>query len=67
MNPLKFSLLVCSALIIVSCSTTKSYTIHSKSGTNTQGTAKFTQTGKNVTLEINAYKLTPGSHAIHIH
>lgn len=67
MNPLKFSLLVCSAVIIVSCSTTKSYTIHSKSGTNTQGTAKFTQTGKNVTLEINAYKLTPGSHAIHIH
>lgn len=63
----KLSMLVCSAVFAVSCSTTKSYMVNSKSGTDTQGTAKFTQTGKNVTLDLNVYKLTPGLHAVHLH
>ncbi len=62
-----FSVLVCGAVFTVSCCTTKTYTIYPKSGTETQGTAKFTQNGKNVEMKINAYKLTPGIHAIHIH
>ncbi|TXF76401.1 superoxide dismutase family protein [Chryseobacterium sp.] len=63
----KISLLVCGAAFAVSCSTTKTYTINSKSGTDTQGTAKFSQTGKNVEMDLNVYKLTPGIHAVHIH
>ena len=63
----KFSILACTAVFAVSCSTTKNYTVNSKSGTNTQGTAKFTQTGKNVELDLNVYKLTPGIHAVHLH
>ncbi|MGZ5263129.1 MAG: superoxide dismutase family protein [Kaistella sp.] len=63
----KFSILACTAVFAVSCSTTKNYTVNSKSGTQTQGTAKFTQTGKNVALDLNVYKLTPGIHAVHIH
>lgn len=63
----KFSIIACTAVFAVSCSTTKNYTVNSKSGTNTQGTAKFTQTGKNVALDLNVYKLTPGIHAVHIH
>lgn len=62
-----FSMFVCSALLAVSCTTTKSYVINSKSGTQTQGTAQFTQKGKTVTMDLSAYKLTPGIHAIHIH
>ena len=61
------SMLVCSALFAVSCTTTKSYVVNSKSGTNTQGTAQFTQSGKTVTMDLNVYKLTPGIHAVHIH
>ncbi len=60
-------LLAGAALVLSSCTTTKNYRINSKSGTNTQGTVKFTQKGKNVEMHINAYKLTPGTHAIHIH
>ena len=56
-----------SMLALASCSTTKTYTINSKSGTQTQGTAKFTQSGKYVKMDLNAYKLTPGKHAVHIH
>ena len=67
MNATKLSLLACSAIIAVSCTTTKNYTINSKSGTQTQGTAKFVQTGKNVEMDLNVYKLTPGIHAVHIH
>ena len=62
-----FSLFACSAIIAVSCTTTKNYAIDAKSGTNTQGTAKFTQTGKTDELDLNVYKLTPGIHAVHIH
>ena len=61
------SMLACSAILAVSCTTTKNYTINSKSGTETQGTAKFVQTGKNVEMDLNVYKLTPGIHAVHIH
>lgn len=61
------SILAFSALLAVSCTTTKSYVINSKSGTETQGTANFTQKGKMVTLDLNVYKLTPGTHAVHIH
>ena len=67
MNATKLSLLACSAVLAVSCTTTKNYTINSKSGTETQGTAKFVQTGKNVEMDLNVYKLTPGIHAVHIH
>ena len=67
MNATKLSLLACSAILAVSCTTTKNYIINSKSGTETQGTAKFVQTGKNVEMDLNVYKLTPGIHAVHIH
>ena len=67
MNATKLSLLACSTILAVSCTTTKNYTINSKSGTQTQGTAKFVQTGKNVEMDLNVYKLTPGIHAVHIH
>ena len=67
MNATKLSLLACSTILAVSCTTTKNYTINSKSGTETQGTAKFVQTGKNVEMDLNVYKLTPGIHAVHIH
>ena len=53
--------------MLASCGTTKTYTILPKSGTLTQGTAKFTEKGGKVTLDLNAYKLKPGVHAVHIH
>ena len=55
------------SLFLASCTTTKTFTINSKSGTDTQGTAKFTQKNKMVEMDINVYKLKPGIHAIHIH
>lgn len=56
------------ALTVASCaSIKKTYTIQPKSGTQTQGTATLSQNGKQVTLDVNVYKLTPGKHAIHIH
>lgn len=68
MKLLSLTLVSAGALLAVSCTTTKTYTINSKSGTDTQGTAKFTQTGKTVELDMNVYKLTPnGTHAAHIH
>lgn len=68
MKLLSLTLISAGAILAVSCSTTKSYTINSKSGTETQGTAKFTQTGKMVELDMNVYKLTPNAlHAAHIH
>ncbi|MEC5394139.1 superoxide dismutase family protein [Bergeyella sp. RCAD1439] len=55
-------------LALASCTTTKTYTIAAKSGTQTQGTAKFTQKGNTVELDMNVYNLTPNSlHASHIH
>lgn len=56
------------ALALASCaSVTKTYTVYPKSGTQTQGTAKFLQNGKGVTMDLNIYHLTPGIHAVHIH
>lgn len=67
MKATKFFLVGTIAFFAVSCTTTKSYNIIAKSGTDTQGTVKFVQKGKTVEMDINAYKLTPGIHAIHIH
>lgn len=67
MNIAKFSMIGCIALLAASCSTTKNLTVMPKSGTDTQGTAKFTQSGGEVELDLNVYKLTPGIHAVHIH
>lgn len=63
----KISMLLGGAVLAASCSTTKNLTVLPKSGTDTQGTAKFVQTGKNVSLDLNVYKLTPGLHAVHLH
>ncbi len=64
---LKISALLGSAILAVSCGTAKTYTVEAKSGTPTQGTAKFSQSGKMVTMDLNVYKLTPGIHAVHLH
>ena len=61
------SMLFCSAVLAVSCTTTKNYTVYSKSKTNTQGTVSFSQKGKTVEMDMNVYKLSPGVHAVHIH
>lgn len=66
MNKLLFSGFA-AALLMASCTTKKMYTVYSKSGTQTQGTALFTQKGKRVELDMNVYKLTPGLHAVHLH
>lgn len=63
-----FCILAAGSIFAASCSTTKTYSIHSKSGSQVQGTAKFTQKGNTVELDLNAYKLNPnGIHAAHIH
>ncbi|WP_304344544.1 superoxide dismutase family protein [Chryseobacterium koreense] len=67
MNATKLSLLALSGVLAVSCTTTRNYAIDAKSGTSTQGTVKFVQTGKTVKMDLNVYKLTPGIHAVHIH
>ncbi|WP_234109454.1 MULTISPECIES: superoxide dismutase family protein [Chryseobacterium] len=67
MNATQLSLLAFSSVLAVSCTTTKNYAIQAKSGTDTQGTVKFVQTGKMVKMDLNVYKLTPGIHAVHIH
>ena len=59
--------IISASLFVASCTTAKTFTINSKSGTQTQGTAKFTQKNKMVEMDINVYKLKPGMHAIHIH
>jgi Cu-Zn family superoxide dismutase len=41
--------------------------IGSKSGSTATGEAIFDQTGKEVTLKLNLIKLSPGTHAVHIH
>ena len=55
------------AMFLVSCGTSKTYQIQSKSGTNTSGTVKFCEVGNSVKMKISAENLTPGIHAIHIH
>ena len=67
MKPFKLTLIVGVALLTASCSTTKTYQVNSKSGTQTAGSAKFTQTGKTVKMNLDIKNLTPGIHAVHIH
>lgn len=55
------------ALFAVSCSSSKTYEIMAKSGTQTAGTAKFTQDGNEVIMNLEVTNLTPGTHAVHIH
>lgn len=55
-------------LALTSCtSQKKQYTIYPKSGAITQGYINFEQKGKEVVMTVNAYRLKPGEHAIHIH
>lgn len=67
MKSTKLLLLAGCTLFAVSCSTSKTYNIIAKSGTETSGTAKFTQDGNEVILNLDVTKLTPGIHAVHIH
>lgn len=60
-------LAVAALSILTACKTTKTYRIYSKSGSNVEGTATFTQTGKNVEMDLMVYRLSPGPHAVHIH
>ncbi len=55
------------ALFAVSCGTTNTYQVMSKSNTPTGGTAKFTQKGNEVIMKLDVTHLTPGIHAVHIH
>ncbi|RKS96558.1 superoxide dismutase family protein [Chryseobacterium defluvii] len=61
------ALLVGSTFLAASCCTTKTYSVNAKSGTQTGGTAKFTQKGNEVVMNLNVTNLTPGIHAVHIH
>lgn len=56
-----------SALFAVSCGTTNTYQVMSKSNTQTGGTAKFTQKANEVVMKLDVTNLTPGIHAVHIH
>lgn len=69
MKNIKFLVIACTGILVTSCGSSKTLTetINSKSGTETQGTVKFTQEGKMVEMDMNVYKLTPGTHAVHIH
>lgn len=64
-----FYLSIFATVLLASCTAkTKTYHINAKSGTDTQGTAKLTQTGKTVELDLNVYKLNRNAlHAAHIH
>ena len=66
MKILSLSILAVTAIAAASCAGT-TYPVLSKSGTQTQGTAKFSQKMGKVSMDLNAYKLTPGVHAVHIH
>jgi Cu-Zn family superoxide dismutase len=72
MKNVKFLLFAAGGLVMTSCGSmhkmkTMTDIINSKSGTSTQGTAKFSQAGNMVTMNMNVYKLTPGIHAVHVH
>lgn len=67
MKSFAFTTIIATSILLASCTTTKTLTINPKSGSNTQGTAKFTQKNKMVEMDINVYKLSPGIHAVHIH
>ncbi|WP_415324788.1 superoxide dismutase family protein [Chryseobacterium sp. MMS23-Vi53] len=61
------ALLAGCTLFAVSCGTSKTYQVLSKSNTQTGGTAKFTQNGDEVIMKLDVTNLTPGIHAVHIH
>ncbi|WP_210148477.1 superoxide dismutase family protein [Chryseobacterium scophthalmum] len=61
------TLLASCALFAASCSSSKTYNVLGKSGTETGGTAKFTQNGNEVVMDLEVTNLTPGIHAVHIH
>ncbi|MFP3592059.1 superoxide dismutase family protein [Chryseobacterium sp. SIMBA_038] len=61
------ALLAGCTLFAVSCGTVKTYSVNAKSGTQTGGTAKFTQKGNEVVMKLDVTNLTPGIHAVHIH
>lgn len=61
------ALLAGCAFFAVSCGTTNTYPVLSKSNTQTGGTAKFTQKGDEVIMKLAVNNLTPGIHAVHIH
>jgi Cu-Zn family superoxide dismutase len=63
----KLVLLTGFALFALSCGPTKTYMVNAKSGTQTGGTAKFTQKGDEVVMKLDVTNLTPGIHAVHIH
>lgn len=67
MKAAKLLLIAGVAMIATSCGTTKTYSIIPKSGTDTQGIVTFSQKGSEVTMVVNAYKLTRGAHAMHLH
>ncbi|WP_295199336.1 superoxide dismutase family protein [uncultured Chryseobacterium sp.] len=67
MNLKTLTLLTGSALFAVSCGTSHTYQVMSKSNTQTGGTAKFTQNGNEVIMKLDVTNLTPGIHAVHIH
>src|SRR5690606_41134599 len=67
MNKTTLSLAGMLALVLTSCATSKTYTIESKSNSEVQCTAMFTQKGNTVELDMNVLKLNPnGVHAAHI-
>jgi len=47
------ALLAGCAFLAASCGTTKTYSVNAKSGTQTGGTAKFTQNGNEVTMKLD--------------
>ncbi|VXC41114.1 MULTISPECIES: superoxide dismutase family protein [Chryseobacterium] len=61
------TLLASCALFAASCSSNKTYNVLAKSGTETGGTAKFTQNVNEVVMDLEVTNLTPGIHAVHIH
>lgn len=67
MKNLKFTLLASVLLTMASCGSIKTYSIAAKSGTNTNGTARFSESNNQVTLKLDVKNLTPGIHAVHIH
>ncbi|MCD1115455.1 superoxide dismutase family protein [Chryseobacterium turcicum] len=61
------TLLASCVLLAASCSSSKTYNVLAKSETKTGGTAKFTQDGNEVIMNLEVTHLTPGIHAVHIH
>lgn len=74
MKKLLYTAIIAIAIVVACKSTSGStpsksvtITLEPKSGSNTQGTATFTEKDGKVTMEAKLYGLKPGVHAIHIH